>query len=378
MVEVLISGAGPAGSVAATVLARLGVRVLIVDRAKFPRDTLCGDALNPGAVALLQTLDLAGVADAGTCRLDGLRVAGEGLDLHVDYTEGTAGRAVRRRDLDARLLDAAARAGAQVQEGVRVVAPLFDDVVGRAAVRGAVLEARGRRVRVPASVTVAADGRRSTLALAAGLLQHPPVRRWGIRGYFTGVAGLGTRSEIHLRHRHYLGVTPLAGGLCNAYVVAPPHRGMADPRGFLLQALSEQRELAERFGQARLEAAVTCGGPLAAESRRAGMPGLLLAGDAAGFVDPLTGDGIHMAIRGGMLAAEVALEVLERPVLHGYIRLGALRRREFARRLRVNRWLRAFIDREGGLRAAALGAHLAPGVLRWLFTSVASAPPSNE
>src|ERR1700758_904172 len=78
MIDVLIVGAGPAGSVAATVLARAGARVRLVDRAAFPREKLCGDTLNPGTLALLRRLGMAEEAERLGLRVDGMRVTGEG------------------------------------------------------------------------------------------------------------------------------------------------------------------------------------------------------------------------------------------------------------------------------------------------------------
>ena len=93
---------------------------------------------------------------------------------------------------------------------------------------------------------------------------------------------------------------------------------------------------------------------------------MLLAGDAAGFVDPMTGDGLRLAVRGGMLAAEVALAMLEQPHLRGHVRLSHMRAAEFGRKLRLNRLLRGLIDRPAGLRAGGLAARVAPAVIRRL------------
>ena len=81
----------------------------------------------------------------------------------------------------------------------------------------------------------------------------------------------------------------------------------------------------------------------------------------------MTGDGMRLAIRGGMLAAEVALAVLEQPHLKGHLRLARLRAAEFDAKLRVNRVLRALIGSPAGVRAGGVAAGLAPGVLRWLI-----------
>src|SRR5205809_7853594 len=97
MLDVLVVGAGPAGAVAATVLARAGARVKIVDRATFPRPKLCGDTINPGALALLRRLGMADAVERSGQRVDGMRVTGEhGIVIEGRYPSGLHGSALGR------------------------------------------------------------------------------------------------------------------------------------------------------------------------------------------------------------------------------------------------------------------------------------------
>src|SRR5207247_957063 len=101
MDDVLIFGAGPAGTVAAIVLARAGARVRLIDRATFPRDKLCGDTINPGTLMALRDLRLAAPIEASGLRIDGMRVTGPtGVAIEGCYPDGLYGRALLRRDLD--------------------------------------------------------------------------------------------------------------------------------------------------------------------------------------------------------------------------------------------------------------------------------------
>ena len=111
--------------------------------------------------------------------------------------------------------------------------------------------------------------------------------------------------------------------------------------------------LRDRFAGARATSDVVVLGPLAVEARSAGCPGMLLAGDAAGFVDPMTGDGLRFAIRGGELAAEAALAEL-RTGLPAHAQLLAVRNGEFATKWRINRALRALVGSRHALACAAL------------------------
>jgi flavin-dependent dehydrogenase len=367
MVEVLIAGAGPAGAVAAIVLARAGARVLLVDRAKVPRDKLCGDTLNPGSLAILRRLGLDTRAEQRGLRLDGMVVTGEGgVRVQADYPRTRYGRAIVRRELDASLVSSAIDAGAKFEEGVQVCEPIVYSGEHGPEVRGAVLVGRdGKRLRVPALVTIAADGRRSTLAFGLGLARHPDwPRRWAAGGYFQQVEGLTSRGEMHVRRDRYIGVAPVPGGLTNACLVTEDRRGFHDPATLLRSAIDADPILRDRFAHARLVAPVISLGPLAVDATAAGLPGLLLAGDAAGFIDPMTGDGLRFALRGGELAANAAHDALQHGAAHAHERLAAWRRVEFAGKQRFNRTLRRLVGSPGSVRVAAFGARVAPALLR--------------
>ena len=120
----------------------------------------------------------------------------------------------------------------------------------------------------------------------------------------------------------------------------------------IADAIECDPHLRERFANARRVSDVSVLGPLAVEAGGAGSPGLLLAGDAAGFVDPMTGDGLRFALRGGMLAAEAAMRELETGIPQ-HATLAEARRREFAGKWRVNRALRTLVGSPAGVALAA-------------------------
>src|SRR4029077_7915905 len=186
MLDVLIVGAGPAGTVAGTVLARAGARVRIVDRASFPRDKLCGDTENPGTLARLRALDLAAGIDERSLRVDGMRVTGEnGVAIEGRYPAGLSGRAITRRELDWLLLQQAIAAGCQFDPGVAIRRAIVDEAGGARVVSGAVSATDGHETENRAGAPTPADGRHSTIAFGLGLGFHPPhPRRWAIGAYF--------------------------------------------------------------------------------------------------------------------------------------------------------------------------------------------------
>jgi flavin-dependent dehydrogenase len=356
--DVIVVGGGPAGCVAAIVLARAGLRVRLLDRATFPREKLCGDTLNPGALATLARLGLHPADDGLPIR--GMLVTGPGgTQARGWYPAGVIGRAIRRLDLDQRLLQAAAQAGVAVVEGARV-----DSVAasGGAAphVTGVRAEIGNRLSPMPARFVIAADGRASRIAHGLSLARYARApRRWAVGRYFVDVAGLGDHGEMHVRAGRYIGVAPLPAGLTNVCVVTTDRSTLRDPESLIAGAIAGEPELADRFARARPEGRPVSLGPLAIECDMPGCHGLLLAGDAAGFVDPMTGDGLRLAIRGAELAAAECLNALDGgDAFSAPMRLALRRRRELGRRLRVNRLLRSLTGSERALRGAAVATRV--------------------
>ncbi len=364
MTDVLIVGAGPAGSIAALVLARGGARVRLVDLAAFPRPKLCGDTVNPGALSILDRLGVGTAVRARARDVTGMLVTGPGgVAVAADYPRGLCGAAIERRDLDRLLLEAAVAAGADFTPGVRALAPLVDEG-GR--VSGARVRAEAGESEIRARIVIAAEGRHSRLGAALSLTRFAPSpKRWAFGSYFTGIDGLTSRGEMHVRADGYIGIAPLGDGRANVCVVRAVGRGftprLAGRKGpphetIVANAIDEDRELRARFVRARRTSPIVSLGPLACDAAAAGCPGLVLAGDAAGFVDPMTGDGLRFALRGGELAAQAALAELATG-RHADAWLGETLRREFAAKRRLNRALRSLVASPRGLRfAAALAA----------------------
>ena len=338
-------GGGPAGTAAAVFLRQLGHEVVLVDEARFPRDKICGEGVSPEAWRLLGRMGAEAAVRALRPRpVRGMKLtAPDGTAFRGEYTGAREpGFAVRRWCLDRALLDCARAAGVEVHEGARA----RDIVRHDGTVRGVVVESDGAIQRLEARLVVAADGRRSVIARKLGLLrEHRTLRKFAVRGYWKGVEGLTDHGEMHVTRGGYCGIAPLGDEEANITFVLDQAEmraaggGLAD---FYLRTLERWPRVRERLGRASLTSPPRAIGPLALEARRVSAPGAVLVGDAAGFYDPFTGEGVTLALRG----AEIAAEVAHRALANGATDLRLYdRRRDDATRdkFRLNRLLQRIV-----------------------------------
>jgi flavin-dependent dehydrogenase len=364
--NVLVVGAGPAGSIAALVLARAGASVRVIDRARFPRRKLCGDTVNPGARAILRRLGLESVEQRGT-PIAGMIVSGNGVSVRGTYPRSLTGLAITREMLDVRLVEAAASAGALVDEE-RIATDLVVERGRVTGVRTAPLSGRASEI-IRSDMCIAADGRHSRLAFSRGLAAHPRTpRRWAVGAYFEGTTDVGDFVEMHIRADYYVGVARVPGDRTNVCVVTTDRDWLRDPAALVNMVISTDPALRARFAESHRVSEAVSVGPLAVDARASGMPGLLLAGDSAGFIDPITGDGLRFAFRGGELAATAALAAFDSSSVVAHERLRQLRR-EFLPKRTFNRMIRLLVSSPGAVRAAAAGVRVAPFVLQHIINT---------
>src|SRR5262249_50345276 len=280
--------------------------------ARFPRDKICGEYLSPEGTRILDRLGVLSTIEARGARpLRGMRIlAPDGTLLVGDYpVDGPwhgyrpHALAVRRRTLDQALVERAREVGVSVREGIRVVDLLRD---GRR-VAGVVTErARpgGRGIeseRLPARLVVAADGRASVVAQRLGLRRpHPWLDRLALVADVEGAAGDRERGEIVLAPPAYAILNPVTAGVSNLSLVVPLEEGRrqkADLAGYFDRAIRALSGFRERLRDARRIGPVHALGPLAYDVRPPRDGGVVLVGDAGGFLDPFTGEGVYTALR---------------------------------------------------------------------------------
>ena len=324
--DVIIVGAGPAGSTTAFYLAQAGIDVLMLEKSQFPREKVCGDGLTPRAVKALVGMGISVGEQDGWVRNKGLRVIGAGKRMELGWPELASypgyGLVRGRTDLDQTLARRAEKAGARLQEGVTVTGPVLDERTGRIIGVTARPDGDGERA-YHARVVVAADGNSSRLSVAMGLRKRDD-RPLGVavRTYYqtprhdddyleswldlwdgdrllpgygwifgmgdgTSNVGLGLlntsaafgHTDYHALLRRWLSGMPAEWGFTEENRTQPI-RGAALPMGFNRTPCYYN--------------------------------GLLLAGDAGGMVNPFNGEGIAYAMESGEILARTIVQALAR------------------------------------------------------------------
>jgi geranylgeranyl reductase family protein len=339
--DVIVVGAGPSGSSTAFHLAQAGLDVLLLEKSHFPREKVCGDGLTPRAVKQLVGLGIPLNAEDGWFPNKGLRIIGGGLRLELDWPDLASypgyGLTRSRRGFDEALARAASKAGARLLEGVNVTGPVLDDngrITGVTARAGA--DGDGAPHSYQARVVVAADGNSSRLSLAMGLAKRDD-RPLGVavRTYFTSPRHdddyLESWLELWEGDRLLPGYGWVFGagdgtsnvglGLLNTSA-AFQH---TDYRGLLRRWLAGMPAEWGLTEENRTEPVRGAALPMGFNRTPHYTRGLLLAGDAAGMVNPFNGEGIAYAMESGEIAARVITQALARPdqagaerVLQGY------------------------------------------------------------
>ncbi|MHB9034429.1 MAG: NAD(P)/FAD-dependent oxidoreductase [Anaerolineae bacterium] len=312
--DVIVVGAGPAGSTAALTLARAGVNVILVDKAFGANEKVCGGGLLTGSLNLLRQLGLYDqIVLSGTSSPCGARVSSpDGTLAELTFPPAKSGRSemlriVRRSQLDTALLDSALTAGAK---------PIAARALGmgtdgnQAVVR---VERDGSEQQLLSRLVIAADGATGSFSKGLGIWQRSIICP-AVRAYVSTHDHVPSSTDFHFFSECiplYCWVFPLESGLCNVGLAVAPNKNVRLSE-LLKTLLSENPILRARLGNPEVVGKIQ-GGFLRTGFRKEMVTRdhLLVAGDAASLVSPLTGEGISQAMRSGMLAADSAVSALE-------------------------------------------------------------------
>ncbi|MEO6204863.1 MAG: geranylgeranyl reductase family protein [Mycobacteriales bacterium] len=326
--DVIVVGAGPAGSAAAYALAQAGLDVLVLEKTEFPREKVCGDGLTPRAVKSLIDMGIDTTEANGFIRNRGLRIIGGGMRLELPWPELATypdyGLVRPRLDFDDLLATTAQKAGARLQTSTTVTGPVLDAadrVVGVVAKVGA--DKTELTYRAP--LVVAADGVSARLALALGIAKRDD-RPMGVavRRYYTSPRTHDDMLESWLELRSpngdllpgYGWVFGVGDGTSNVglgLLNTTKAWQDTDYRKLLkswVSAMPQEWQFTEEFATGPIRGAAL---PMGFNRQPHYTRGVLLIGDAAGAVNPFNGEGIAYALESGLLAAEVAVQALSRP-----------------------------------------------------------------
>ncbi|GAB2619669.1 geranylgeranyl reductase family protein [Streptomyces capparidis] len=322
--DVIVVGAGPAGSATAYHLARAGLDVLLLEKTAFPREKVCGDGLTPRAVKQLVAMGVDVSPEAGWLRNKGLRVIAGGMRLEMDWPELSAfpeyGLVRKRADFDEILARQAQKAGARLHERCNVTEPVLDDRTGRITGVRAKLGEEKTPVVFHAPLVVAADGNSTRLSLGMGLHRRDD-RPMGVavRTYFESPRHEDDYLEswLELWDRRD-GQERLLPGYGWVFGMGD---GTANVGLGVLNTSSSFKELDWRevlrawcastpedwnFDEEHMTGPIRGAAlPMAFNRQPHYGRGLLLVGDAGGMVNPFNGEGIAYAMESGQIAAEV-------------------------------------------------------------------------
>jgi geranylgeranyl reductase family protein len=333
--DVIVVGAGPAGSTTAYHLAQSGADVLMLEKSSFPREKVCGDGLTPRAVKAITSMGIDTSEKAGWLHNLGLRIIGGGMRLELPWPDLASfpdyGLVRPRSDFDDLLARQAVKAGALLRENTNVRAPILDDRTGR--ITGVTArDEDGREVTYRAPLVIAADGNSSRLSLGMGIqLRDDRPMGVAVRTYYTsprhdddyleswlelwdrGPESTGGRARLLPGYGWIFGVGDGTSNVGLGILNTSTAWGRVDYKDLLKRWLDQTPEEWGFREENRTQPIRGAALPMGFNRQPHYTRGMLLVGDSGGMVNPFNGEGIAYAMESGELAAEIIAQALARP-----------------------------------------------------------------
>ena len=311
--DVIVIGGGPAGSASALFLAGYGYQVVLLDQARFPRDKVCGEFISPAADAILKRLGVLSEIEAWSpLRLRGVAISSyEKTGFAVDYpflpgtTRPMTSLSLPRRVLDRLLIERVKQSGVAVKEGHKVTDLIIEE--------GQVAGVRGRDdsktlFEFRASVVVEAGGRNSVSLRRFDLKKKSRGSgKIALAAHWTTPQPLDKYCAMHISPPGYTGIAPTGEGQANVVLVVDKKslQGGHDLHDFYVRTVLKNPLRRKLLDRAEVEENVRSVDSLAFSVRPQQIGGLVLVGDASGFIDPFTGEGIYLSLRSAEIASDV-------------------------------------------------------------------------
>jgi geranylgeranyl reductase family protein len=367
--DVIVVGGGPAGSACATLLAGGGARVMVLEKAKFPRDKICGDCINPNCWELFKLLGVASeIMKNNLNKIDRVRVTnakGVELTTAISHQPQRPFFALPRRVLDAILQKQAQRAGALVLNERQVVGVAWEETIWRVAARrkGAAEET------FTGALLIGADGRNSLVARKLARKNHgvksQQPQRVGVQWRCRYQPQIGSAIELFLFDAGYFGVVNVNEAQANIAMVADVQQAQIakkDFSKFIAGTIMKNPGAANRFDDLQPLGELSITFPIQPAARILDHPSALLIGDARQTVEPFTGEGVYYALQDGVQAA---LKLLSRLRSKTIFPAPKMRSRFWANRI----FSPALQHRLLAERLIAIGARL-PNLTPWILRTV--------
>lgn len=341
--EILVAGGGPAGSTAALSLAREGREVLLIEKRRENQPKVCGEFVSAEGVAVLRRLGvLEALLASGAVPITRTRlhaVSGDSFDSPLPESAGQSGLGVSRRLLDETLLAFAERAGVRILRGARLVGLSCEGSRWRARILVGGISIHASAIRI-----LGADGRNSRVAALSGVGGSFGSSGIGMQAHLRRRVAPPDRVELLLLQEGYAGLAPVETDRWCLGALLPSSGTCEDPYRRLLSSLAVHPEVRELLMDPESHLDHTAAFPVRMGWRGVTPPGLFLLGDAAGFLDPFSGQGIALALLGGEACARAALNPHPFRAVRGYREFLS---RELAPRMVVAASLRQLLARPG-------------------------------